>query len=72
MIQIMFEPTQQNASGLPPLPKELPIIEYLGKIAGLVQSNDVLILEGDTGSGKSTQVPKFLMTFYNKIICTEP
>lgn len=42
--------------------QKLPIWAQRGEIQDLVRKNDVLILVGETGSGKSTQVPQFLVS----------
>lgn len=61
------------------LRSELPIIDKETNIIGHLQDNDILIVQGDTGSGKTTQVPQFLYeagygTFKTKgkIVITEP
>ncbi len=43
-------------------PAELPISERLDKIKALIQANQVVILCGETGSGKSTQLPKICLS----------
>ncbi|MCJ1402342.1 putative ATP-dependent RNA helicase dhr2 [Xylographa trunciseda] len=41
--------------------KELPIWSHTEEIRQSLRSKDVLLLVGETGSGKSTQVPQFLI-----------
>jgi ATP-dependent RNA helicase DHR2 len=55
--------------------KQLPIWERQRVIRELVRANDVLVLSGETGSGKSTQVPQFLLQslpILGKIAVTQP
>ncbi|MCL2744067.1 MAG: ATP-dependent RNA helicase HrpA [Planctomycetaceae bacterium] len=40
---------------------ESPIVQKRGEIIGLIRQNQVLVICGETGSGKSTQLPKFLL-----------
>jgi len=42
------------------IPKKLPIEDYKDKILEKVMNNRVFILIGETGSGKTTQLPKYL------------
>jgi len=42
--------------------KDLPIWAKCADIRWALRHNDVLLLNGETGSGKSTQVPQFLYT----------
>ena len=39
----------------------LPIFEYKQKIEEKVSESDFAIVTGDTGSGKSTQLPQYAM-----------
>ena len=51
----------------------LPIAEYREQIVDAVREHQVLIVAGDTGCGKSTQVPQFLLDAgMTNIACTQP
>lgn len=41
--------------------KELPVWEAYDTLIKLVEENQIIILQGETGSGKTTQVPQFLL-----------
>ncbi|MCP4992508.1 MAG: ATP-dependent RNA helicase HrpA, partial [Gammaproteobacteria bacterium] len=60
----------------PEFPAELPISEKREEIAALIEKNRVIILCGETGSGKSTQLPKICLALgrgvYGKIGHTQP
>ncbi|MFC2156362.1 ATP-dependent RNA helicase HrpA [Acidobacteriota bacterium] len=57
-------------------PKELPISSRVGEIVGLIKKHQVVIISGETGCGKSTQIPKMCLKaglgIYGKIACTQP
>ena len=38
--------------------KKLPVYEFLDKLEDAVDKNRVIIVEGETGSGKTTQIPQ--------------
>ncbi|KAJ3394728.1 DEAH (Asp-Glu-Ala-His) box polypeptide 34 [Entophlyctis sp. JEL0112] len=51
----------------------LPIKAYESQIVDLVRSNRVVLIAADTGAGKSTQVPQYLLAAgFSKIACTQP
>ena len=55
--------------------KRLPIWDRQKDIRNALRQHDVLVLSGETGSGKSTQVPQFLIDqpwLSGKIAVTEP
>ncbi|MDJ0738700.1 MAG: ATP-dependent RNA helicase HrpA [Gammaproteobacteria bacterium] len=54
---------QQRAAALPrpAFPAELPISERVDEIRALIRDHQVIVLCGETGSGKSTQLPKICL-----------
>lgn len=56
----------------------LPIYEYRADILNAINSNQVVVISGETGSGKTTQVPQYILEQYAaeqkpcRIICTQP
>lgn len=51
----------------------LPIKNYKQNILDAVANNQVVIVAGDTGCGKSTQIPQYLLSAgYKNICCTQP
>ena len=53
---------------------ELPIERHKEKLLELISENQVIIIIGHTGSGKSTKLPQFLVNDlkYNKVCVTQP
>ncbi|MCU1415552.1 MAG: hrpA [Microbacteriaceae bacterium] len=49
-------------------PPELPVSQRRDDIAALLASNQVVIVAGETGSGKTTQLPKILLELGKKSI----
>ncbi|KDQ19932.1 hypothetical protein BOTBODRAFT_125441 [Botryobasidium botryosum FD-172 SS1] len=56
----------------------LPIAAYRGQITAALETSQVMVLSGETGCGKSTQVPSMILEDqlaqgkHCKIYCTEP
>ncbi|MCE3000777.1 MAG: hypothetical protein LW892_13200, partial [Betaproteobacteria bacterium] len=42
----------------PEYPEDLPVVAKRGEIAAAIRDNPVVIVCGETGSGKTTQLPK--------------
>lgn len=42
------------------------------KIVEALKNNDIVLVKGDTGCGKTTQIPKLLMAQFGSIVCTQP
>ncbi|OAY84052.1 putative pre-mRNA-splicing factor ATP-dependent RNA helicase DHX16 [Ananas comosus] len=56
--------------------KSLPIYPYREELLKAIQDHQVLVIVGETGSGKTTQIPQYLheagYTKAGKIACTQP
>ncbi len=69
---------QQRQSALPAVdfPPDLPVSQRAGEIETLIRQHQVVILCGETGSGKSTQLPKICLGLgrgvFGKIAHTQP
>ncbi len=57
-------------------PPELPISARADEVIGLLLRHQVLVLAGETGSGKTTQIPKMVLAAgggtRGRIACTQP
>lgn len=52
---------------------ELPVAKYRDEIIAAVAKEQVVLVAGDTGCGKSTQIPQYLrQAGYEAICCTQP
>jgi len=62
---------------------DLPILEKKAEICRLIQQNQVVLLQGETGCGKTTQVPQFVLEMAKndqekepdrpiRVVCTQP
>lgn len=56
--------------------EELPVFKQRGNLLIAIRDHKILIVEGETGSGKTTQIPQYLhevgYTNFGKIACTQP
>lgn len=63
----------QKAKELLKVRENLPIYQHKDKIIDYVTNNQVTVIIGETGSGKSTQIPQFLMPLNKKrVAVTQP
>jgi len=60
-IKTNFAPLRERANALYELRKKLPIFGHADEIRHKLRAHDVMLLVGETGSGKSTQIPQFLV-----------
>ena len=71
---------KKHGRHLPDVQTKLPILEHREKILELVRDHSVICIEGETGCGKSTKVPQFILDEalhqkepqYCNIIVTQP
>lgn len=71
-------PTQaQQKESIQAVRRSLPVFPFREELLAAIASHQVLIIEGETGSGKTTQIPQYLFEEgYTKkgmkIACTQP
>src|SRR5579871_3464440 len=69
---------EERQGGLPQItyPPELPISARKDDIVAAIRANQVVVIAGETGSGKTTQIPKMCLEaglgIEAKIGCTQP
>eukprot|EP01082_Thalassiosira_pseudonana_P009772 g8712.t1 g8712 contig33:45011-47304(-) len=57
---------------------KLPVYQFQSQLLEAVASNQIVVVEGETGSGKTTQIPQFLVEVgyatpgNNCVACTQP
>lgn len=51
---------------------ELPVSSHREALMDLIVKNQVVVISGETGSGKTTQLPQFLHASGYKVACTQP
>ncbi|KAG5675030.1 hypothetical protein PVAND_004969 [Polypedilum vanderplanki] len=68
----------QNNNGIIKIRKNLSIFGYKEKIIHAIDNNRIILIQGNTGSGKSTQIPQYIMETASernkpcRILCTQP
>ncbi|XP_061571968.1 3'-5' RNA helicase YTHDC2 isoform X2 [Cololabis saira] len=75
---IPMAPKKRSPSELDAFRCTLPVYEHQEEIVQLIRDNSVILVMGETGSGKTTQIPQFLLDDCNRrghacrIFCTQP
>ncbi|XP_042338333.1 3'-5' RNA helicase YTHDC2-like, partial [Plectropomus leopardus] len=75
---IPMVPQRRSPSELDSFRCSLPVHERQEEIVQLIRGNRVVLVVGETGSGKTTQIPQFLLDEYSRngepcrIFCTQP
>ncbi|XP_060581690.1 3'-5' RNA helicase YTHDC2-like [Ruditapes philippinarum] len=71
-------PPMKGPSDLQQFTKTLPINQYKDEIMKMIRENQVCLISGETGSGKTTQVPQMILDECHqkkqacRIFCTQP
>jgi pre-mRNA-splicing factor ATP-dependent RNA helicase DHX15/PRP43 len=58
--------------------QKLPVYHFKDKLTNAIKDNQIIVVEGETGSGKTTQIPQFLLQTglvepgKNRAACTQP
>ncbi|MEK9876136.1 MAG: helicase-related protein, partial [Betaproteobacteria bacterium] len=77
-VKLSSERARARAARIPAVsfPVDLPVSALADEIEGLIAANQVVIISGETGSGKTTQIPKILMKLgrgsRGQIVHTQP
>ena len=72
------EQAQARANSIPEIEydKNLPVASKKDELVELIKNNQVVVIAGETGSGKTTQIPKICLEaglgVHGKIGCTQP
>uniref|UniRef100_A0A8C5ETV0 3'-5' RNA helicase YTHDC2-like n=1 Tax=Gouania willdenowi TaxID=441366 RepID=A0A8C5ETV0_GOUWI len=75
---IPMVPQMRTPSELDHFRRSLPVLEHQAEIVQLVRDNKVVLVVGEAGSGKTTQIPQFLLDDCSRrgepcrIVCTQP
>ncbi|WEL39853.1 RNA helicase [Encephalitozoon hellem] len=52
--------------------EEETVEDKMSEIFDKLEKSQVLLIEGNTGCGKTTKIPKYLLKRYKRIVCTQP
>lgn len=72
-LEEMIEKEENRIKSMEEVRESLPVYKYKRELIDAVRDNQVLIVIGETGSGKTTQLPQYLYkSGYKSICCTQP
>ncbi|BGP19693.1 hypothetical protein JCM10213_001871 [Rhodosporidiobolus nylandii] len=76
-LQAQIDEAQKRAQSIDEVRKSLPVYQWREQFLDAVANYQVLVIEGETGSGKTTQLPQYLYEAGyckdgKKIGCTQP
>ena len=74
---LLHRPFTEKYKKLLEVREKLPVAAFLAEVGKQVSQHQVVVLEGETGSGKTTQIPQYLVQAgYTKhgrmVACTQP
>ncbi|KAG5361500.1 Pre-mRNA-splicing factor ATP-dependent RNA helicase-like protein cdc28 [Yarrowia sp. C11] len=71
-----IDDAKKHAKSIDEVRKSLPVYKYRDEILGAIRDHQVLVIVGETGSGKTTQLPQYLheagYTQRGMVGCTQP
>uniref|UniRef100_A0A8B9HG06 RNA helicase n=1 Tax=Astyanax mexicanus TaxID=7994 RepID=A0A8B9HG06_ASTMX len=73
----LWSKSGERATSIQEVRRSLPVFPYRQDLLNAIRDHQILVIEGETGSGKTTQIPQYLMEDgYTKggmkIGCTQP
>ncbi|KAF2819690.1 P-loop containing nucleoside triphosphate hydrolase protein [Ophiobolus disseminans] len=76
-LQQMLDESEMKAKTIEETRKSLPVYKYKDQLLEAIKAHQVLIVIGETGSGKTTQIPHYVLlddeiTKGLKVACTQP
>ncbi|CAI6334953.1 unnamed protein product [Periconia digitata] len=78
-LQEQLDAAEKKAKSIQEVRTSLPIYQYKEQFLDALADHQVLIVCAETGSGKTTQLPQYLLDYFNKeggtslrIACTQP
>jgi len=61
MLEATLAAAEKRASSIEEVRRSLPMFQYREQILSALEENQILVLTGETGSGKSTQIPQYIL-----------